>query len=81
MKFRNSKIKKKRAPGRIGFYKGLGHEALRGPRLLVGQPSGLCEVERSDEKPDRDAIGSERADGESRLESIGDCRHKGDFAQ
>jgi len=50
-------------------------------RLIHGQPSGLCEVDRSGNKPDRDAKRSERADGEGRLEGVGDCRHESDFAQ
>ena len=76
-----SNIEKVRAPSGIEFHKGLGCETLLSSRLLGGQPSGLCEVHRADGEPDCDAEWSERADGESRLEGVGDGRHEGDLPQ
>ena len=41
----------------------------------------MREAYRADGEPDGDAERSERADGESRLESVEDSRHESDFAQ
>lgn len=49
-------------------------------RLLCGQPYRLCEIHRSDDKPDRHTKWCGCTNRESSLESVGDRSHEGEFA-